>query len=143
MRWNAYANCLFCHVSHQLYKTESRHAQIRTLAIQHLINKLRREWYGIVYLVKTLCTGEDWGPAGKPTFMTTPPFRFWTVNTITWLVNTKTVENRSICWFQYCCLSTVLSNLEHCGYFFLFSSDTKDDLTGQSSGNSTGYCKQL
>jgi hypothetical protein len=25
----------------------------------------------------------------------------------------------------------------------LFSSDTKDDLTGQSSGNSTGYCKQL
>jgi hypothetical protein len=37
----------------------------------------------------------------------------------------------------------VLSNLEHRGYFFLFSSDTKDDLTGQSSGNSTGYCKQL
>jgi hypothetical protein len=25
----------------------------------------------------------------------------------------------------------------------MFSSDTKDDLTGQSSGNSTGYCKQL
>jgi hypothetical protein len=37
----------------------------------------------------------------------------------------------------------LLSNLEHRGYFFLFSSDTKDDLTGQSSGNSTGYCKQL
>jgi hypothetical protein len=37
----------------------------------------------------------------------------------------------------------VLSNLEHRGYFFLFSSDTKDDLTGQSSGNSTGYCKSI
>jgi hypothetical protein len=26
-------------VSHQLYKTESRHAQIRALAIQHLIKR--------------------------------------------------------------------------------------------------------
>ena len=31
-------NCLFRSVSHQLYRTESRHAQIRALAIQHLIN---------------------------------------------------------------------------------------------------------
>ena len=36
-------NCLFRSVSHQLYRTESRHAQIRALAIQHLINELRRE----------------------------------------------------------------------------------------------------
>jgi hypothetical protein len=40
---NAYANCLFRGASHQLYRTESRHAQIRALAIQHLINELRRE----------------------------------------------------------------------------------------------------
>jgi hypothetical protein len=45
-------------------------------------------------------TGEDWGPARKPIFHDYMPFRFWTVNTITWLVNTKTVENCSICWFQ-------------------------------------------
>ena len=31
-------NCLFRSVSHQLYRTESHHAQIRALAIQHLIN---------------------------------------------------------------------------------------------------------
>ena len=31
-------NCLFRSVSHQLYRTDSRHAQIRALAIQHLIN---------------------------------------------------------------------------------------------------------
>jgi hypothetical protein len=36
MRWNAYANCLFRSVSHQLYKTESRHSLKRALAIQHL-----------------------------------------------------------------------------------------------------------
>ena len=33
-----YGNCLFRSV-----RTESRHAQIRALAIQHLINELRRE----------------------------------------------------------------------------------------------------
>lgn len=32
------SNCFFCSVSHQLYRTEDRHAQIRALAIQHLIN---------------------------------------------------------------------------------------------------------
>ena len=31
-------NCFFCSVSHQLYRTESYHSQIRALAIQHLIN---------------------------------------------------------------------------------------------------------
>ena len=31
-------NCFFCSVSHQLYHTETHHAQIRALAIQHLIN---------------------------------------------------------------------------------------------------------
>ena len=31
-------NCFFRTVSHQLYGTEDRHAQIRALAIQHLIN---------------------------------------------------------------------------------------------------------
>jgi hypothetical protein len=37
-------NCLFRSVlSHQLYRTESRHAQIRALASQHLINELRTE----------------------------------------------------------------------------------------------------
>jgi hypothetical protein len=42
-----HGNCLFRSVSHQLYKTESRHAQIRALAIKHLINELR-------YPLKTL-----------------------------------------------------------------------------------------
>jgi tRNA nucleotidyltransferase/poly(A) polymerase len=32
-------NCFFCSVSHQLYRTEDRHPQIRALAIQHLINR--------------------------------------------------------------------------------------------------------
>jgi hypothetical protein len=31
-------NCFFRSVSHQLYQTETYHAQIRALAIQHLIN---------------------------------------------------------------------------------------------------------
>ena len=31
-------NCFFRSVSHQLYRTENRHVQIRALAIQHLIN---------------------------------------------------------------------------------------------------------
>ena len=31
-------NCFFRSVSYQLYQTEDRHAQIRALAIQHLIN---------------------------------------------------------------------------------------------------------
>ena len=43
-----HGNCLFRSVSHQLYKTENRHAKIlRALAIKHLINELR-------YPLKTL-----------------------------------------------------------------------------------------
>ena len=37
------SNCLFRSVSHQLFRTKSRHVQIRALAIQHLINDLRTE----------------------------------------------------------------------------------------------------
>ncbi len=33
-------NCFFCSLSHQIYHTETYHAQIQALAIQHLINSL-------------------------------------------------------------------------------------------------------
>ena len=40
-------NCLFRSVSHQLYRTESRHAQIRALATDPTFNKLPRTFHRV------------------------------------------------------------------------------------------------